>query len=406
MLTLKGKHILLGVSGGIAAYKIPLLIRLLCKAGAEVRCVTTRNALQFVTEHTLRTLSQNSVYTDVFAAINEHATEHISLPVWADLLLVAPATANVIGKFAAGIADDALTTTFASCAARRPVIIAPAMNDRMYANPATQQALQTLAASDNITVIEPADGDLACGSEGKGRMPEPQELQEAVIQALTPQTMAGTNVMITAGPTREPIDPVRYITNYSSGKMGYAIALECLRRGAAVTLVSGPVNQSLPDIYENQLTLINVASAGQMANAAVEAWKKSDVAILSAAVADFTPMTVSPVKMKKQQGQDTMTLTLTQTTDIAAALGRNKQPHQRLIGFALETDHEKENAQKKLLSKNLDWIVLNSLQDQGAGFGYDTNKVTLISAEGQTLALPLMTKQEVAEKIVKEVVML
>lgn len=406
MLTLKGKHILLGVSGGIAAYKIPLLIRLLCKAGAEVRCVTTRNALQFVTEHTLRTLSQNSVYTHVFAAINEHATEHISLPVWADLLLVAPATANVIGKFAAGIADDALTTTFASCATRRPVIIAPAMNDRMYANPATQQALQTLAASDNITVIEPADGDLACGSEGKGRMPEPQELQEAVIQALTPQTMVGTNVMITAGPTREPIDPVRYITNYSSGKMGYAIALECLRRGAAVTLVSGPVNQSLPDIYENRLTLINVASAGQMANAAVEAWKKSDVAILSAAVADFTPMTVSPVKMKKQQGQDTMTLTLTQTTDIAAALGRNKQPHQRLIGFALETDHEKENAQKKLLSKNLDWIVLNSLQDQGAGFGYDTNKVTLISAEGQTLTLPLMTKQEVAERIVEEVVML
>ncbi|MBQ7192535.1 MAG: bifunctional phosphopantothenoylcysteine decarboxylase/phosphopantothenate--cysteine ligase CoaBC [Paludibacteraceae bacterium] len=405
-MTLKGKHILLGVSGGIAAYKIPLLIRLLCKAGAEVRCVTTRNALQFVTEHTLRTLSQNSVYTHVFAAINEHATEHISLPVWADLLLVAPATANVIGKFAAGIADDALTTTFASCATRRPVIIAPAMNDRMYANPATQQALQTLAASDNITVIEPADGDLACGSEGKGRMPEPQELQEAVIQALTPQTMVGTNVMITAGPTREPIDPVRYITNYSSGKMGYAIALECLRRGAAVTLVSGPVNQSLPDIYENRLTLINVASAGQMANAAVEAWKKSDVAILSAAVADFTPMTVSPVKMKKQQGQDTMTLTLTQTTDIAAALGRNKQPHQRLIGFALETDHEKENAQKKLLSKNLDWIVLNSLQDQGAGFGYDTNKVTLISAEGQTLTLPLMTKQEVAERIVEEVVML
>lgn len=282
-MTLQGKHIVVGISGGIAAYKALELIRLLIKQGAEVKVVATRNALQFVTELTLRTLSGHPVYWDVFAAVNQHSTEHISLPDWADLMLIAPATANVIGKMAGGIADDALTTTFAATVARHPVVVAPAMNDKMYCNSATQTALRQLAGQSRIMVVDCAEGQLACGTVGKGRMQEPEVLIEACQMALTPQSLGGHHVLITAGPTRERIDPVRYVSNDSSGKMGYALARECMHRGARVTLVSGPTHLHIaavplwaasenpqPIHNEKPLTLIPVESAQDMYEAVVE----------------------------------------------------------------------------------------------------------------------------------------
>ena len=400
---LQGKHILVGISGGIAAYKIPELIRLLRKAGAEVRVATTKNALEFVTELTLQTLSGYKVYSDVFAAINAHSTEHISLPDWADLMMVAPATANVLGKMANGIADDALTTTF--CAMRKPVVIAPAMNDKMYRCPATQEAMQHLSGWDNITMLDCAEGELACGTSGRGRMQEPAALLEAIHYALTEKDMSGKRVLITAGPTQEKIDPVRYISNYSTGKMGYALAQECLRRGAEVRLVSGPTQCSLPrmELYgtTNALRIVSVGSAQEMYEACVQAFPMCDIAILCAAVADFTPETVSAQKIKKQAGQDTLTLTLRKTHDIAATLGRQKRPAQTLIGFALETHNEENNALHKMTTKGLDMIVLNSLQDAGAGFACDTNKVTIYNKDGRKTAYPLETKQQVAKEIIQ-----
>lgn len=394
---INGKHILIGISGGIAAYKIPELIRTFIKQGAQVRVTTTRNALQFVTELTLQTLTNARVYSDVFAAINEHSTEHISLPDWADVMLIAPATANVIGKMAAGIADDALTTTFAATVAKKPVIIAPAMNDKMYLNPATQQAMKTLAGFPNVTMLDCAEGFLACGTEGKGRMQEIDVLAEAVHAALYEKDLAGKNILITAGPTQEAIDPVRYISNHSTGKMGYALAKECTRRGATVTLVTGPCTTPLtPGTAAN---IVPVTSAAEMAAAAKQVWSKQDIGILCAAVADFTPTQVADQKIKKQAGQTELTLSLTTTEDIAATLGAQKSEKQRLIGFALETQNETVNAQKKLVSKRFDLIVLNSLQDTGAGFGCDTNKVSLIGKDTKN-DLPLMSKQEVARKIV------
>ncbi|MBR1877843.1 MAG: bifunctional phosphopantothenoylcysteine decarboxylase/phosphopantothenate--cysteine ligase CoaBC [Paludibacteraceae bacterium] len=397
-MNLIGKHILIGISGGIAAYKIPELIRLFTKAGAEVRVTTTRHALEFVTEMTLQTLSGHSVYSDVFAAINAHATEHISLPEWADVMLVAPATANVLGKTAAGIADDALTTTICSCAARRPVVIAPAMNDKMWENPATQKAIATLRTWERVTVLEPAEGPLACGTSGKGRMPEADVLFEAVQDVLTPKTMTGRHVLITAGPTQEKIDPVRYLSNYSTGKMGFALARECARRGADVTIVCGPTAEHIHDIA-GRVHRIDVQTAHEMYNAATSAWRLADTAILCAAVADFTPEEETSEKIKKQPGQQQMTLRLRTTPDIAAALGASKQKGQRLIGFALETQNEEANAMHKLTSKHMDAIVLNSLRDEGAGFGTDTNRVTILTSDGRHTALPLESKADVARDI-------
>lgn len=397
---LEGKHILVGISGGIAAYKIPELIRRLTKAGAEVRVTTTKNALQFVTPLTLETLSNSKVYSDVFASINEHQTEHISLPEWADIMVVAPATANVLSKMALGIADDALTTTFAATVARRPIVIAPAMNDKMYENPATQQAIETLRQKESITVLNCAEGFLACGTNGKGRMQEIDVIEEAVETALTAKTLSGKRILITAGPTREAIDPVRYLSNHSTGKMGYAIARECARRGAEVTLVSGP---STCRILNENCRIIPAESAAEMARIVTETWADQDIAILSAAVADFTPETVSDKKIKKQPNQQEFLLRLTTTQDIAAALGEQKKNCQKLIGFALETHNEEQNALRKMSSKNLDLIVLNSLQDAGAGFGVDTNKVTLLYANGLKKGLPLMSKQEVASSIVDSI---
>jgi phosphopantothenoylcysteine decarboxylase/phosphopantothenate--cysteine ligase len=400
---LQGKHILVGISGGIAAYKIPELIRQLRKAGAEVQVTTTKNALEFVTSLTLQTVSGHKVYSDVFAAINEHSTEHISLPEWADMMLIAPATANLLCKMAHGIADDALTTTFA--AMRKPVVIAPAMNTNMYDSPATQQAIHQLAQWDNITMLDAASGELACGTSGKGRMQEIDVLLAAAEYALTPKTLAGQHVLITAGPTHEAIDPVRYITNASTGKMGYALARACLKRGAQVTLVSGPSQISLR-AWEAfaPITILPVLSAADMCQTTLQAFDQADISILCAAVADFTPTNTAEHKIKKQPGQTSMTLEMTTTTDIAATLGQNKRSDQRLIGFALETHDEMHNAQRKLQSKNLDMIVLNSLQDAGAGFGTETNKVTLIYADGTKKDLPLLSKQEVADYIIDQII--
>lgn len=396
---MEGKHILVGISGGIAAYKIPELIRLLRKAGAEVQVTTTKNALEFVTCLTLQTLSGHKVYSDVFAAINEHSTEHISLPDWADMMVVAPVTADVIGKMAAGIADDALTTTFA--AMRKPVLVAPAMNDKMYASPATQQAISTLAAWENITMLECAEGELACGTTGKGRMQEVDTIFAAVEYVLSPKLLAGKHVLITAGPTQEAIDPVRYISNASTGKMGYALARTCLRQGAEVTLVTGPTALSLkPWQAFAPLTIVPVRSAQEMCEATVGVFAQADMAILCAAVADFTPSNPADYKIKKQAGQTSLTIEMTTTQDIAALLGQRKQPHQRLVGFALETNNELANAERKMVSKHLDMIVLNSLQDKGAGFGTDTNKVTLLYPNGVQEGLPLKSKETVADEIV------
>ncbi len=401
---LQGKHILVGISGGIAAYKIPELIRLLRKAGAEVRVATTKNALEFVTELTLQTLSGYKVYSDVFAAINTHSTEHIFLPDWADLMIIAPATANVLGKMANGIADDALTTTF--CAMRKPVVIAPAMNDKMYQCPATQEAMRHLSGWDNITMLDCAEGELACGTTGRGRMQEPDAIVEAANYALTEKDLSGKRVLITAGPTQEKIDPVRYISNYSTGKMGYALAQECLRRGAEVVLVSGPVQCALPCVeYQGKQTpmlhKVSVGSAQEMYEACLQEFDHCDITILCAAVADFMPETTANQKIKKQPGQDTLCLTLKKTHDIAATLGQRKKANQTIVGFALETHNEEANAIHKMESKGLDMIVLNSLQDAGAGFACDTNKVTIYYKDGHHTAYPLASKAQVAGEIIQ-----
>ncbi|MBR6507948.1 MAG: bifunctional phosphopantothenoylcysteine decarboxylase/phosphopantothenate--cysteine ligase CoaBC, partial [Paludibacteraceae bacterium] len=398
---LKGKHIVIGISGGIAAYKIPELIRILRKEGAEVKVTTTKNALEFVTELTLQTLSGNKVYSDVFAAINEHSTEHISLPDWADVMVVAPATANVIGKMANGIADDALTTTF--CAMRKPVVIAPAMNNKMYQCPATQEAMLKLAKWDNVTMLDCAEGELACGTTGKGRMQEVDAIAEAARYALTDKDLAGKKVMITSGPTQEAIDPVRYLTNRSSGKQGASLAMSCWRRGADVIFVTGPsaVGPCFPQLFgvAQEQRKVSVTSAAEMAQKVTQNFADCDVAILCAAVADFTPSEVAKEKIKKKAGQTNCCLELVTTTDIAATLGEAKQAGQKLVGFALETCDEEHHALRKLESKHLDLIVLNSLQDKGAGFGVDTNKVTLLFADGSKKDVPLQTKEDIANAI-------
>ena len=404
-MALEGKHIVVGISGGIAAYKIPELIRLLVKAGAEVRVATTHNALQFVTELTLQTVSGHRVYSDVFAAINEHATEHISLPDWADAMIVAPATANVLGKMASGIADDALTTTICSCVARKPIVIAPAMNDKMWENPAVQNAIRTIRTWENVRVVEPAEGPLACGTCGKGRMPEIEELQEALECALTPQTLTGQHILITAGGTRENIDPVRFISNYSTGKMGFALAHECARRGAQVSLVCGAVTQEIHDPF-GRIRRIDALSAQEMYEACLKIWPQAHTAILCAAVADFTPAECAAEKIKKEAltpnplTPNPLTLSLRETPDIAQHLGETKKAGQRLIGFALETTDEKTNALRKMERKQLDAIVLNSLRVPGAGFGTDTNSVTILRPHQPAVEIPLQSKAAVAAGIV------
>ena len=394
--SLKGKHIIVGISGGIAAYKAPLLVRLLVKAGAEGRCAVTGHALQFVPSLTLESVSGNQVYSELFDRSNPHSTEHISLKDWGDMMVVAPATANIIGKFASGIADDALSTTF--LAFNKPVLIAPAMNDKMLANPIVQRNLTALAQLPNITVMPCADGFLACGTTGTGRMAEPEQIALWAEKALTEQTLADKKVMINLGPTVEDIDPVRFISNHSSGKMGNAIAEACWLRGADVTVVAGPVQHVFEEAH-----IINVSSAEQMYEASVNAAKDNDIIILCAAVADYTPAEKAEHKIKRRAGEQ-LTLTLNPTPDIAATIGRNKKKNQKLIGFALETQDEEHNAEEKMHRKNLDMIVLNSLQDKGAGFATDTNKITIIFPGNKAKAFPLKSKTEVAKDIVQAIV--
>ena len=387
---LNGKHILIGITGGIAAYKIPELIRLLRKEGAEVRVTATAHALEFVTPLTLQTVSDNKVYTDMFSLHNEHTTEHISLPEWADLMIVAPCTANTLGKLANGIADDALSTAF--IATKKPVLIVPAMNCNMYGHPATQHNLQTLRTWEHIHILDCAEGDLACGTQGKGRMQEVAAILNAADSILEEKTLLGKRILITAGPTQEQIDPVRFISNYSSGKMGYALARICQKKGAEVILISGPTEQK----FDGQT--IHTTSAEEMYKACVEEFPKADITILCAAVADFTPETKADQKIKREK--EDFILRLHPTHDIAAALGQQKKKNQLLIGFALETQNEIKNAQNKIERKNLDYIVLNSLRDKGAGFGTDTNKITVLSKEGGIKTFPLKSKEEVARDIV------
>jgi len=389
---LKGKRILLGISGGIAAYKIPELIRLFIKAGAEVQVVVTKNTLEFVTRLTLETVSKHKIYVDPFAEVNTYLTEHISLADWGDLFIVAPATANILGKFAGGIADDALSTTF--LAFNKPVFIAPAMNCKMYAHPSVQKNMEYLREI-GVHFLEPTEGELACGDFGKGRMEEPAAIFKTLSDYISEQRpWAGKKIMITAGPTYEKIDPVRFIGNYSSGKMGFALAEACAERGAEVLLIVGPValKTSCPNIRR-----VDVESAVQMFEAATASFGEMDAAILCAAVADFTPAQTFETKTKR--GEDDLHLQLKPTKDIAAALGESKKDGQVLVGFALETDQEEKNAKSKLERKNLDFIVLNSLNDSGAGFRYETNKITILNREGYTFDFPLKTKKEVAEDI-------
>lgn len=391
-------NVIVGITGGIAAYKSPMLVRLLVKAGHTVRCVATEHALEFVTRVTLETVSGNSLYSDLFAPANAHSTEHISLKDWGDAMVVAPATANIIGKMASGIGDDALSTLLLSFS-RKPLLMAPAMNTQMWECPAVQRNVATLKA-DGVRFVEPAAGELACGSTGTGRMAEPEEIAQALenmLAAAQGQWLAGCRVLVTAGPTYERIDSVRFIGNYSSGKMGFALAEALASHGAEVELVTGPtaLKTNARGVHR-----IDVESAREMYAAATERFPSCTAAILSAAVADYRPEHTADHKLKKL-GDEGMTLTLVQNPDILATLGQMKQEGQTLVGFALETDNEAANARRKLERKNLDYIVLNSLRDAGAGFGVDTNRVTIMSREGDTYSTPLLSKREVAEEIVR-----
>lgn len=390
---MEGKHIIVGITGSIAAYKSCFLIRLLVTAGAEVQVVITPAGKEFITPLTLSTLTRHPVISEFFSQRDGTWNSHVDLGLWADLMLVAPATASTIGKMANGIADNMLLTTYLSM--RAPVMVAPAMDMDMYAHPATQRNMATLR-NDGVAFIEPETGSLASGLTGKGRMAEPDIIVKAVENLLGTQlTMKGKTVMVTAGPTFEKIDPVRFIGNYSTGKMGYALAEECAARGAEVMLVSGPVN-----IHPKNtgIRCIRVESAGEMYDTAKRLFPSCNAAILCAAVADFTPEVCASGKIKREKGETT--LRLLPTKDIAAALGEMKNDNQRLVGFALETNDEVQNAQHKLEKKNLDFIVLNSLKDKGAGFMYDTNKITIISRGGETQAYPLKPKTEVARDII------
>ncbi|MBQ7735356.1 MAG: bifunctional phosphopantothenoylcysteine decarboxylase/phosphopantothenate--cysteine ligase CoaBC [Bacteroidales bacterium] len=390
-------HIVIGITGGIAAYKSLSLIRLFKKAGAEVKVVATPHALEFVTPLTLQTLSQNTVYSDMFGTAEKVDVEHISLAEWADAVVVAPATANIIGKLANGIADDALSTMLLACT--KPLFFAPAMNKNMLAHPAVQENLRTLQQR-GITFIGPDAGFLACGTTGEGRMKEPKEIFSTVWDALTTtQVLKGRRALVTAGPTYEPIDPVRFIGNHSSGLMGFALARTLARHGAQVTLVTGPTHL---EVQHPMVERVDVTTAAQMLEACEAAAPTSDIIIMSAAVADYTPETVAPEKIKKND--DKLVLPLKKTTDILATLGKQKAENQCIVGFALETEHEEANALTKLKNKNADIIVLNSLRNEGAGFKCPTNIVTIMDRNGNKVQGELKDKAQVAEDIVTYVI--
>lgn len=391
---LAGKHIVLGVTGGIAAYKSAMLTRLLVKAGAEVQVIMTPSAREFITPLTLATLSGKGVITEFFTANTGEWHSHVSLGLWADAMVVAPATASTIAKMANGVADNMLVTSYLSC--RAQVFVAPAMDLDMMAHPSTTANIERLRSYGNL-IIEPGEGELASHLTGKGRMAEPEQIVDTLRTFFaTEGDLKGKKVLITAGPTYEKIDPVRFIGNFSTGKMGYALANEAARRGAHVTLVSGPVDR-LP--LDGSVVRIDVTSARQMLEASKAAWADADIAILAAAVADYRPAHELTHKIKRET-DNVDTLELVQNPDIAATLGACKRSEQRLIGFALETDRPLEHAADKLRRKNLDMIVTNSLADEGAGFAVDTNKISLLFADGRDrLDFPLKSKTDVAADI-------
>ena len=391
---LSGKHIVLGVTGSIAAYKIASLASMLKKQHADITVIMTKNATNFINPITFETLTGNKCLVDTFDRNFQYSVEHVALAKQADVFMVAPASANIIAKAAHGLADDMLSTTLLACTC--PKIFAPAMNTRMFKNPIVQDNLKILEKYD-IAVINPASGYLACGDTGEGKMPEPEVLYEYIIDALTPKDMKGLKVLITAGPTQESIDPVRYISNHSTGKMGYAIARKAMMRGADVTLVSGRTNLT-PPINVNTVPVI---SAADMASAVKEYADSQDIIIKSAAVADYRPQTVADNKIKKKDGD--MSISLERTEDILGFLGSHKKPGQFLCGFSMETENMLENSRKKLVKKNLDLIVANNVKQSGAGFGVDTNIVTLISND-DTVELPIMSKAEVADNLLDYIV--
>ena len=386
---LAGKHIVLGVTGSIAAYKIASLASMLVKQKADVTVIMTQNATNFINPITFETLTGNKCLVDTFDRNFQYSVEHVSLAKQADVFLIAPASANVIAKAAHGLADDMLTTTLLACTC--PKIVAPAMNTRMFQNEIVQDNMKILKKY-GMEVIHPASGYLACGDTGEGKMPEPEVLLEYIIKAVTPKDMAGKRVLVTAGPTQEKLDPVRYISNHSTGKMGYAIAKAAMLRGAEVTLVSGKVAITPPMGVE----VVPIVSAVDMAKAVKERAQEQDIIIKAAAVADYRPVMVAEEKMKKKDGD--MTIPLERTEDILAYLGSHRRPGQFLCGFSMETEHMLENSRAKLEKKNIDMIVANNLKQAGAGVGTDTNVVTLLT-RADTRELPLMKKEEVADEL-------
>ena len=396
-MRLKGKNIILGITGSIAAYKAAMLLRLFRKEGAEVQVVITPAGKEFITPVTLSALSDKPVISEFFGANDGTWNSHVDLGLWADVMVIAPATASTMGKMANGIADNMLITTYLS--AKCPVMVAPAMDLDMFAHPSTQRNISILREYGNI-IVEPGEGELASGLTGKGRMEEPEKILEAVIQQFgVKKKLLNKSFLVTAGPTFEKIDPVRFIGNYSSGKMGYAIAEELAEQGAEVTLVSGPVAVTT---QKAGVKVVHVESAEEMYNASVEYFKTVDGAIMCAAVADFTPAKKETDKTKR--GKENWHIELQPTKDIAAELGKLKTNKQLLVGFALETNNELANAEGKLLKKNLDFIVLNSLKDKGAGFGVDTNKITIIEKGNKQTDFELKDKAEVAKDIVAKII--
>lgn len=390
------KNILLGITGGIAAYKAAILVRLLVKTGCNVKVVMSETAKEFITPLTLSTLSKNPILVDFFDPEDGRWNSHVDLGLWADAYVIAPATANSMAKMTYGIADNLLLTTYLS--ARCPVFFAPTMDLDMYKHPATEQNIKTLIERGNIC-IEAETGELASGLEGKGRMAEPERIVQNIENYFsTEEDFNGKNILITAGPTYEHIDPVRFIGNHSSGKMGFSIADEFAKRGANVTLVTGPVKISSDN---SKITRIDVVSANEMFEQTKKYFSDADITVLSAAVADYMPISVAEQKIKKSS--DELTIELKKTPDIAKELGKLKKPHQINVGFALETNNEILNAKEKLAKKNFDLIILNSLKDKGAGFNHDTNKISIINNLGSVNNYNLKNKQEVAKDIVDEI---
>lgn len=394
---LRGKRVILGVSGSIAAYKSAQVIRLLIKAGAEVKVLMTKSAHDFITPLTLSTLSKNPVLTEFVKDDSGQWNNHVELGLWADMLLIAPATANTIAKLANGICDNLLCATYLS--ARCPVALAPAMDLDMFRHPTTISNIEKLISFGNV-IIDAEHGELASGLIGKGRMAEPERIFEFVDKSFESSgPLKGKKVLITAGPTFEAIDPVRFIGNHSSGKMGFRIAEEAANLGAEVTLVSGPTNQK---IKHPQVNLINVTTAKEMLESCTEHYNESNISILAAAVADYKPTVKADQKIKKSG--ETLNIELTKNPDIAAELGKNKRHGQFNVGFALETENEKANAREKLVKKNFDMIVLNSLNDKGAGFSNDTNKITIIDKNNSVMDYELKNKSEVAKDILQAII--